>query len=120
MPIVMAFIVATPMLEWVAFTSARLISLVTFTLSHPSIGPYFWEQHFYRNLATGSETELSGWIWVMLKNLVCGVGTATIGYYQGMTPKQSASDVSRAITSTVLWTTLYVLVIHFIAALIEF
>ncbi len=119
-PIVMAFIVATPMLEWIAFTSARLTSLVTFTLSHPSIGPYFWDQHFYRKLATGSETELSGWTWVMLKNLACGVGTATIGYYQGMTPKQSASDVSRAITSTVLWTTLYVLVVHFIAALIEF
>jgi ABC-type transporter Mla maintaining outer membrane lipid asymmetry ATPase subunit MlaF/ABC-type transporter Mla maintaining outer membrane lipid asymmetry permease subunit MlaE len=119
-PIVMAFIVATPMLEWVAFTSARLVSLATFTLSHPSIGPYFWEQHFYRNLGTASGTELPGWAWVLIKNLACGVGTAAIGYYQGMKPKNSAIDVSHAITSTVLWTTLYVLVVHFIAALIEF
>jgi ABC-type transporter Mla maintaining outer membrane lipid asymmetry ATPase subunit MlaF/ABC-type transporter Mla maintaining outer membrane lipid asymmetry permease subunit MlaE len=119
-PIVMAFIVATPMLEYIAFTSARLVSLITFTLTHPSIGPYFWEQHFYRNLATYEGEGLSGTTWVMIKNLACGVGTASIGYYQGLAPKQSASDVSRGITRTVLWTTLYVLVVHFIAALIEF
>ena len=49
-PIVLAFIVATPMLEWLAYSSARLISLATFHATHPAIGPYFWEQHFYRNL----------------------------------------------------------------------
>lgn len=119
-PIVLAFIVATPMLEYIAFTSARLISLVTFTLTHPTIGPYFWEQHFYRNLAPYSGNELSGTAWVMIKNLSCGIGTAAIGFYQGLAPKNSASDVSRGITRTVLWTTLYVLVVHFIAALIEF
>jgi ABC-type transporter Mla maintaining outer membrane lipid asymmetry ATPase subunit MlaF/ABC-type transporter Mla maintaining outer membrane lipid asymmetry permease subunit MlaE len=119
-PIVLAFIVATPLLEWLAFSSARLISLVTFTSTHPTIGPYFWEQHFYRNLeVTGLGWPL-GWGWVLLKNIACGVGTAAIGYYRGVSPKHSASDVSSAITSTVLWTTLYVLVVHFIVALIEF
>ena len=121
-PIVMAFIVATPLLEWLAFTSARLISLVTFTSTHPEIGPYFWEQHFYRNLMIGSDSWVwpSGWSWVLLKNIACGVGTAAISYYRGLSPKHSASDVSSAITTTVLWTTLYVLVVHFIVALIEF
>jgi hypothetical protein len=37
-----------------------------------------------------------------------------------MRPKQSASDVSEAITSTVLWATLYVLLIHFLIAFYEF
>lgn len=117
-PIVLAFVVATPLLEWLAFRSATLISLVTFTETHPLVGPYFWEQHFYRRL---DDSALStGWRWVLFKNIACGVGTATIGYYRGISAKFSASDVSSAITSTVLWTTLYVLVVHFVVALLEF
>jgi ABC-type multidrug transport system ATPase subunit len=121
-PIVLAFLVATPLLEWLAFTSSRLISLVTFASTHPGVGPYFWEQHFYRNLTSPGWPEgwPSGWSWVLLKNVACGVGTAAIGYYRGLLPKHSASDVSSAITSTVLWTTLYVLVVHFLVALVEF
>ena len=119
-PIVMAFIVATPMLEWLAFSAARLISLATFHVTHPNIGPYFWEQHFFRNLESSDRSWRVGWGWVLLKNITCGVGTAAIGYYRGIAPKHSASDVSNAITSTVLWTTLYVLVVHFVVALIEF
>ncbi|QDT11247.1 ABC transporter permease [Planctomycetes bacterium K23_9] len=119
-PIVLAFLIATPMLEWLAFSAAKAISLVTFTLSHDEIGPHFWQQHFYRNLIQSDSRLFDGWGWVMLKNLVCGVGTAAIGYYRGIAPKQSASDVSHAITSTVLWTTLYVLVVHFVVALLEF
>ncbi|MEM9588810.1 MAG: ATP-binding cassette domain-containing protein [Planctomycetota bacterium] len=125
-PILLAFLIATPFLEWLAFSTARWISLVTFTQSYPSIGPYFWQQHFFRNLEgvpgsgwLGGWT-LSGWEWVQLKNLLCGLGTATIAYHRGMAPKQSARDVSDAITSTVLWTTLYVLIVHFAIALIEF
>lgn len=119
-PIVLAFIVATPVLEWISYEAARAISLVTFTASHPSIGPYYWELHFERNLdADGSGWPL-GWKWVLLKNIACGVGTAAIGYYRGAAAKYSASDVSNAITSTVLWTTLYVLIVHFIVALLEF
>ena len=119
-PIVFAFIIATPMLEWLAFTAAKWISLVTFSLTHGDVGPYFWQQHFYRNLLQADSPMFDGWGWVMLKNFACGVGTAAIGYYRGISPKQSASDVSHAITSTVLWTTLYVLVVHFIVALFEF
>ncbi len=119
-PIVMAFVIATPMLEWLAFTAAHLISLVTFSETHATIGPYFWEQHFFRNLHRDDSFALAGWGWVTGKNVLCGVGTATIGYYRGIARKDSASDVSNAITSTVLWTTLYVLVVHFVVALIEF
>ena len=119
-PIVLAFIIATPLLEWLAFSAAKLISLVSFSVSHQEIGPYFWQQHFYRNLQVDGSLMYDGWGWVMLKNIACGVGTAAIGYYRGISPKQSASDVSHAITSTVLWTTLYVLTVHFIVALLEF
>jgi ABC-type transporter Mla maintaining outer membrane lipid asymmetry ATPase subunit MlaF len=119
-PIVLAFLIAAPCLEWLAFTAAKWVSLFTFSVSHQEIGPYFWQQHFYRNLYQSESMLFDGWGWVLLKNLACGVGTAAIGYYRGIAPKNSASDVSHAITSTVLWTTLYVLVVHFIVALLEF
>ena len=120
LPIVAAFVIATPFLEWLSFSAAKLISMLTFTANHQSIGPFFWEQHFFRNLQLDDTTFFSGWKWVLLKNILCGIGTATIGYYRGMVPKHSASDVSHAITSTVLWATLYVLVVHFAVALLEF
>lgn len=125
-PILAAFLVATPLLEWLAFSTAKLTSLLTFASNHPEIGPHYWGQHFYRNLQPPASDTMAGgflregWGWVLLKNLLCGVGTAAIGYYRGLQPKHSASDVSNAITSTVLWATLYVLVVHFVVALFEF
>ncbi len=119
-PIVMAFVVATPLLEWLGFTASHLISLATFNSTHSEIGPFFWRQHFFRNLYVNGSGWPVGWDWVLLKNLTCGVGTGAIGYYLGIAPKHSATDVSSAITSTVLWTTLFVLVVHFVVALQEF
>ena len=119
-PIVFAFVIATPMLEWLAFTAAKYVSLISFSMTHRDIGPYFWQQHFYRNLQQSGSMMFDGWGWVLLKNIACGVGTATIGYYRGISLKQSASDVSHSITSTVLWTTLFALVVHFVVALLEF
>ncbi len=119
-PILLAFLVATPVLEWVAFFAARTISLVTFVGGHPEIPSHFWDQHFFRNVRDGDALLSRGFWWVLGKNAACGVGTAVISYHQGLRPKQSASDVSGAITSTVLWTTLLVLFVHFLVALIEF
>ncbi|GAB5516959.1 ABC transporter permease [Rhodopirellula baltica] len=124
-PILAAFLIATPILEWIAFTASHWISRVTFNFSHPEIGVHFWQQHFFRAITpdtTGGSiiTWWKGWDWVLAKNLLCGFGTAAIGYHQGITPKHSAGDVSHCITATVLWTTLYVLVVHFVVALLEF
>lgn len=131
-PIMGAFVIATPVLEWIAFTASHWISRITFLLSYPEIGIHFWHQHFFRAImpktpGLGSTIPVFGWFllgkgwgWVMLKNTLCGIGTATIAYHRGLSPKQSAGDVSHAITSTVLWTTLYVLVVHFVIALSEF
>lgn len=119
-PTVLAFLIATPLLQWIAFATARAISLVCFVATHPQAGPYFWQQHFYRNLDDGLSWHFHGAHWVLLKSLLCGVGIATISYYRGYRPKSSAGEVSQAITATVLWSTLYVLVVHFAVALIEF
>lgn len=119
-PITIAFVVATPLLEMLSFGAACLVSLLTFQETHPEVGPYNWQLYFFRNLQADDGFGMLGWRWVLLKNVLCGFGTAAIAYYRGMAPKKSATDVSAAITSTVLWTTLYVLVVHFVVALLEY
>ncbi len=119
-PTVLAFVIATPLLQWIAFKVAETVSLFCFVIMHPDVGPYFWQQHFYRNLDSDGGYWFVGTQWVVLKSLLCGVGIATIAYHQGFRPKGSASDVSESITATVLWSTLFVLVVHFTVALIEF
>ncbi len=136
-PILGAFLIATPILEWLAFTASHWIIRLTFVVCYPEIGIHFWYQHFFRAVTLpadsagrstwGAHVPLvglfllgKGWGWVLLKNLLCGFGTAVIAYHRGITAKQSASDVSHCITSTVLWATLYVLIVHFVVALLEF
>lgn len=117
-PILFAFLLATPLLTALAFQVARVISLICFNAMHPELGPYFWHQHFHSRLI--SQWDDSGWLWVMAKTLICGAGIALISYQQGSRYKGSAGDVSDSITATVLWATLFVLTVHFIIALIEF
>lgn len=119
-PIVMAFLIATPILQWMAFQSARMIASVTFLSTHEDLPLAFWMQHFDRHLLDGTTFFREGWKWVGLKGSLSGLASGVIGYYRGNAPKGSASDVSQAITSTVLWSTLCVLFIHFVVALFEF
>ncbi|MEM0924870.1 MAG: ATP-binding cassette domain-containing protein [Planctomycetota bacterium] len=119
LPITAAFLLGTPLLEWVSFLAAKWISMVTFSFSYPEIGPYFWDHHFHRNFTEPRRWLPIGWSWVLVKSLICGLGTAAIAFYQGNAPKRSAGDVSHSITATVLWTTLFVLTVHLVVSLIE-
>jgi ABC-type multidrug transport system ATPase subunit/ABC-type transporter Mla maintaining outer membrane lipid asymmetry permease subunit MlaE len=118
LPILFAFLIATPLLGALAFQVARLVSVVCFDSMHPELGPHFWSQHFHSRLSNGWVN--SGGLWVMAKTAVCGIGVAMISYYQGNLPKGSAGDVSDSITATVLWATLFVLVVHFVTSFYEF
>ena len=119
-PIVFAFIIATPVLEWICFTSAKWTSLLAFVTAHPGASPYFWQLHFESGIAVQASGPLPGVGWILLKNLLCGIGIAAISYYRGAAEKHSTRDVSDSITSTILWTTLLVLSVHFLVAFAEF
>ncbi|WP_417730185.1 ABC transporter permease [Rosistilla oblonga] len=119
-PIIAAFVIGTPLLEWVGFQTAQWISMLTFAINHPQINASFWQVHFHSQLRIEGGWFATGAQWVLLKNVACGIGIAAIAYYRGMRPKQSAGDVSDSITATVLWTTLFVLLVHFVVAFLEF
>jgi ABC-type multidrug transport system ATPase subunit/ABC-type transporter Mla maintaining outer membrane lipid asymmetry permease subunit MlaE len=119
-PILYAFLIGTPLLTLLAYGSARITGLATFMATHPQAGPFFWQLHLDRLLGGPGTWWLTGSGWLLVKTLLCGMGTGLIAYWQGIRRKDSAAAVSHGITATVLWSTLYVLVVHFITALFEF
>lgn len=119
-PIMWSFMIGTPMLTYAAFYVAKYTSLVTFALADPRRGPDFWHHHFHRGLEELGQFTYEGFGWLIAKLLCCGFGIAIISYYQGRKPKYSTSDVSRTVTSTILWATLFSLTVHFIFALFEY
>lgn len=119
-PIVIAFAVATPILTWVAYQAARAASVVSFGASHPELGYHFWDLYFHAEIYQPGTWLAKGFEWWLAKTVLCGVGTGVIAYHQALADKGSAEDVSRSITATVLWATLWVLTVHFVAAFFEF
>jgi ABC-type transporter Mla maintaining outer membrane lipid asymmetry ATPase subunit MlaF/ABC-type transporter Mla maintaining outer membrane lipid asymmetry permease subunit MlaE len=119
-PIIWAFLFGTPLLTFIAFTIARWTSLVTFVLADPVRGPDFWNLYFHRGLVEIDQFFFRGSGWLISKLLVCGLGTALIAYDRGRAPKYSSTDVSNSVTATILWSTLFVLVVHFVFALYEY
>ncbi len=119
-PIMLAFLVGTPILNFVSYLGAVFASLISFVWSHPERGPDFWSHYFYLRLDRIDHFFYHGFGWLIAKLIVSGFGIGAIGYYQGCNPKYSTTDVSRSVTNTILWATLYVLVVHFIFALYEF
>ena len=119
-PIVWSFLIGTPILCAVAFFAAKYTSLVTFVISEPAYGPDFWQMHFNRGLFVPEQWTYRGFGWWMSKLLCCGFGIAVISYYQGCKAKYSTTDVSRSVTTTILWATLLSLFVHFVFALFEY
>ena len=114
-----AFLVGTPLLCAAAFALARWTSLVVFTARFPELGPDFWHQHFHWDLLAGGGL-WRGTTWVLARCLCCGLGVGLISYHLGMQPKSSSHDVSNGVTRTILWSTLLVLVVHFVFTFFEF
>jgi ABC-type transporter Mla maintaining outer membrane lipid asymmetry permease subunit MlaE len=118
--ILYAFLLGTPLLLAIGYVTAAAVSVVVFTATHPERGPEFWELHYHNRLRDPGVWWFSGTHWLVAKTLLCAAGIAAIAYHRGAGPKHSPRDVSTGVTSTVLWATLYVLIVHFAFAFFEF
>ena len=118
--ILWAFLLGTPWLLAIGYASAAVTSLVVFTATHPDRGPWFWQLYFHRELVVPDQRFYAGTAWLLAKTAVCAAGIAVIAYHRGAQPKDSSRAVSQGVTSTILWATLYVLVVHFLFAFVEF
>lgn len=119
-PIIWAFLIGTPLLYLSSYLAARLVSLITFTQTFPERGPDFWYAYFHRGLIVTGQDLYRGTGWLFAKLLCSGFGVALISYFMGRRPKYSSSDVSGAVTTTILLATLYVLTVHFLFSFFEY
>ena|GEM_PF-36669 len=105
----------------VGFWTACLTSLAVFTAIQPELTPFYWSGQFWRRLEPFHLYLIGdGWGWVLTKLLVSAGGVSAIAYAIGTRPKRSTAEVSRGITLTVYWGTVFVLVVHFVCAFFEF
>lgn len=117
--ILYAFVIGAPILVGISFLLAKYTSLVAFLLLGKESAEY-WNFNFHHELREPGHWFYVGTDWLLAKVLFCAVGVAVIAYFRGARPKYSNRDVSIGITTTILWATLYTLVVHFVFAFIEF
>ena len=118
--ILFSFLIGVPLLIFVSFQTARWISLIVFLSLNPNVSPDFWHQYFHRNLESPEAFYYIGTGWVLTKILICGLGIGLIAYAIGRQPKFSSNDVSSSVTRTTLYSTIFVLAVHFVFAFFEF
>ena len=80
---------------------------------------FFWEAEFDRFLDGGGRIWDGTW-WLVGKSLLSAFGVASIAYHLGSRPKGSGRDIAAAVTQTIIWATLFVLLVQMGAALMEF
>ncbi|MBN1441971.1 MAG: ABC transporter permease [Planctomycetes bacterium] len=114
------FLLAAPLLVAAGYAAACATSLIVFAFGHPDKGIDFWYVHFFHDLKVAGEPFFFGSGWLLAKVLACALGIGAIAYHVGARPKPSGTAVSRGITSAIIWSTLYVLVVHFGFAFFEF
>ena len=112
---VLALSLTTPVLTWWSYQVGSATAALTFAVMYPDRPGVFWWFHFQRALNTGHPAA-----WFVVKTVLCGVGIAAIASTKGFEPKRSATDVTSAISSTILWATLYTLLVHLAIACLEF
>ena len=119
-PILYAFLLGTPFLTLISYAAASLTAGVAFLATHAEDGMAFWDAHFHKELRDPSAFLFHGTDWLMAKLVCCAAGIAMIAWDCGSSPKKSGPEISTGVTRTILWSTLFVLTVHFVFSLIEF
>ncbi|MFM8728764.1 MAG: ABC transporter permease [Planctomycetaceae bacterium] len=119
-PILYAFLIGTPLLSLLGYFIAAFSAGFAFLLTHSELGLPFWDAHFHKELLSQAGYWYNGSGWLVAKLLACAAGIAVISWRQGSGAKLSTEDISRGVTRTILWSTLFVLTVHFLFSFYEF
>jgi ABC-type multidrug transport system ATPase subunit/ABC-type transporter Mla maintaining outer membrane lipid asymmetry permease subunit MlaE len=115
-----SFLLGTWLLTQIAYLAASLCSQLSFVAAQPRLGASFWQQNFTARLYQPDQFGYAGLGWNLCKMGVVGFGIGLLVYALAMRPKWSGASVSRGITTTILWCTLWALVVHMVFAFFEF
>jgi ABC-type multidrug transport system ATPase subunit/ABC-type transporter Mla maintaining outer membrane lipid asymmetry permease subunit MlaE len=118
--VVWSFLIGMPVLVFFAFFVAQTASQVSFGFTHPDHGYSMWRQYFFNRLELPDQGLYQGTGWTLAKLLCCGWVVGFYSYYFGTQDKFSQRDVSQAVTRTILWSTIAILVVHLVFAFWEF
>lgn len=119
-PILYAFLIGTPVLTMLSYAAACVTAAIVFLTTHADQGIAFWDAHFHKELRDPGSFFYHGTDWLIAKLLCCAVSIAMIAWNCGSSPKQSGPEISNGVTRTILWSTLLVLLVHFVFSLMEF
>ncbi len=120
-PAFVANLVAFLVLDLICFYAAELLSLIVVGFSTPEVSPDYWASHFGRRIGEWGIVGVGdGLGYVVAKLLVCAAGVSSIAYACGARGMDDATEVSRATTRSIILATVFVLVVHFVFAFIEF
>jgi ABC-type multidrug transport system ATPase subunit/ABC-type transporter Mla maintaining outer membrane lipid asymmetry permease subunit MlaE len=118
--VVWSFLIGMPVLVFFAFFVAQIASQISFNFTHPEHGYSMWRQYYFNRLELPDNWFYFGTWWTLAKLLCCGWVVGFYSYYFGTQEKLSQRDVSQAVTRTILWSTIAILVVHLIFAFWEF
>lgn len=118
--LVWSFLVGMPTLVFFAFFVAQTASQISFNFTHPDHGFSMWRQYYFNRLELPDGWLYAGTWWTLAKLICCGWVVGFFSYYFGSQDKFSQRDVSQAVTRTILWSTIAILVVHLIFAFWEF
>lgn len=118
--IVLAMIVAMPIITAAAYITNCYASLVAYLMASESgTRAIFMRNYFSLSWPIGHVLP-RGTHWVILKALLGGWLIGSLSYMIGARTKKSPPDVSRDVGKTILWASLAVLLAHSIISLVEF
>ncbi|MBL8889289.1 MAG: ABC transporter permease [Planctomycetaceae bacterium] len=118
--VVWSFLLGMPTLVFFAFFVAQTASQISFNFTHPDHGYSMWRQYYFNRLELPDGWFFDGTWWTLAKLICCGWVVGFFSYYFGSQDKFSQRDVSQAVTRTILWSTIAILVVHLIFAFWEF
>lgn len=114
-----ATMLGAPLATFVCFWAAKLASIATFDWLYPEHSVFYWDSGFHY-LLRGSGTLYDGSDWFIGKTVLAGYLIAARGYFRGEEPKLAVHDVSRAVSRTIISSSLLVLLMLALLALVEF
>jgi ABC-type transporter Mla maintaining outer membrane lipid asymmetry permease subunit MlaE len=117
---ILALLLAMPFLVWTMWWMAKWACLAVFLFTHPERNYFFWDRAFHRGLVNEDFFLVWGWKWVVAKTEVCAFGIAAIAWFEGARDKWAADEVSRSVTRTVIWASLWTLLVQFGFSFFEF
>ena len=118
--IVIALVVAGPLLTMVAYGTHWYASLTAFLMTSDKASIAVFQRNFFATVWPVNAALPRGLNWVALKTATSGLVIAALAYAIGSRPKVSSTDVSRDVGRTIFWSSLAVLMLHSCYSFIEF